>query len=118
MQGYFFAINESAVSYDIFSQLARVARNAENLVGCSTNGYFTSSSLEELIPYIDTVAVGVKGNTDAAYRGYGGTTVEPVFRNISTLVENGVHVKTKVVYEHSSEESVVTTCIRIADIYR
>ncbi len=115
-KGIFFAINEPAVSYPTFSRLAQAARNADLLVGCSTNGYFTSSSLEALIPNIDAVAVGVKGNTDSAYQECGARTVEPVFRNISTLVENGVHVETSVVYEHGAEESVLTTCKKIADI--
>lgn len=115
-RGIIFAINEPAVSFPTFSRLAQAARNADLRVGCSTNGYFTPESLDALVPCIDAAAVGVKGTTDIAYRQCGVRSGEPVFRNITSLVENGIHVETSVVYEQGSEESVLATCQKIADI--
>ena len=92
-RGIVFALNEPTVSYPTFSRLARAAREADLMIGCSTNGYFTPASLASLLPYLDAAAVGIKGNTDPAYRACGARAADPVFRNIGTLVDHGVHVE-------------------------
>jgi len=115
-KGIIFAINEPAVSYPSFLRLSQAVRKAGLLIGCSTNGYFTSSTLETLIPYLDAVAVGIKGSSEKEYQMCGVRSPEPVFRNIATLIENHVHVEVTMVYERGNEESLRTMCNRIADI--
>ena len=115
-RGIVFAMNEPAVSLPTFSRLARLARQADLVTGCSTNGYFTPTSLASLIPFLDGVAVGIKGNTDTAYRACGARSAEPVFRNISTLIDHGVHVEVTVVHERGAEEDLLATCRKVADL--
>ncbi|MDD1729016.1 MAG: radical SAM protein [Methanospirillum sp.] len=114
--GIVFAINEPAVSLPSFLRLAKTAREAGLLIGCSTNGYFSRSSFETLIPYLDTVAVGIKGSSDKEYQMCGAQSPEPVFRTIATLIENNIHVEVTVVHEQGNEESLLRICNRIADI--
>ena len=114
--GIVFAINEPAVSFPSFLRLSQTARKAGLLIACSTNGYFTSSTLKTLIPYIDAVAIGIKGSTEKEYQMCGARSPDPVFRNIAALIENNVHVEVTVVHEHGNEESLLTTCNRITEI--
>ena len=115
-RGIVFAMNEPTVSFPTFSRLARAAREADLMIGCSTNGYFTPDSLASLIPFLDAAAVGIKGNADPAYRACGALSAEPVFRNIATLIDNGIHVEVTVVHERGAEEDLLTTCRKIADL--
>jgi pyruvate-formate lyase-activating enzyme len=115
-RGIVFAINDPAVSYPSFLRLAQAAREAGLLTACSTNGYFTSSSLASLIPYLDAVAVGIKGISEEDYRMCGARSPEPVFRNIATLFENNIHVEVTVVHEAGNDERLISICNRIADI--
>ena len=115
-RGIVFTMNEPTVSLPTFSRMARAAREAGLVTGCSTNGYFTQDSLASLIPLLDAAAVGIKGNADPAYRACGARSAEPVFRNIATLIDNGIHVEITVVHERGSEEDLLTTCRKIADL--
>jgi len=114
-RGILFLMNEPAVSCATFSRIGKAARDSGLLVGCATNGYFTRPTLKSLIPYLDAVAVGVKGCTDQAYLGCGARSAEPVFRNISMLLDQNVHLEVSVVHQHGAEEEVLLTCRRIAD---
>lgn len=114
--GIMFCLNEPAVSYDTFIALAHTARKRDLLVGCSTNGYFTDSALCRLIPFIDAVNIGVKGRDDKDYQMCGALHAEPVFRNIRTLIEKGVHVEIAVMHVNGKEEEVVSSCREIAAI--
>jgi pyruvate-formate lyase-activating enzyme len=115
-RGIVFALNEPAVSYPSFIRLATAARDSGLLVGCATNGYFTKSALQSLIPFLDAAAVGIKGPSEHAYRQCGARAAEPVFRNLGILHEMGIHVEATVVHERGAEEDVISTCRRVADL--
>lgn len=113
-RGIVFSLNEPAVSFSTFRGLAGRAREAGLLVGCATNGYFTHAALQSLAPFLDAAAVGIKGCTRAAYEACGAPSPDPVFRNISTLVDSGIHVEVTVVHTAGSEEEVIETCRRVS----
>jgi len=114
--GISFCLNEPAVSYTTFSVLARAARSSGLLVACSTNGYFTEPALKDLLPYIDAVAVGVKGSRDESYHACGGQHAGPVYRNIRTLADNGIHVEVAVMHGQGNDAEVLASCRTIAAI--
>jgi pyruvate-formate lyase-activating enzyme len=80
--GITFFINDPIVSYCTFKNLATAAKNNDLLVGCSTNAYFTENTLEELIPYLDFVNIGLKGYSDRMYKSCGVQSSKPVLRNL------------------------------------
>jgi pyruvate formate lyase activating enzyme len=104
--GIVFCLNEPAVSYPSFLRLARMAADAGLSVGCSTNGYLTREALDGLIPYLDFVNFGLKGCSDGRYHTCGAAHAAPVYRNIATCVQRGVHVEASVMYLNGGEEEV------------
>lgn len=91
--GIAFLLNDPLASFPTFLQVAELAKKQGLLVGCSSNAYFTESSLDKIGEYLDFINVGVKGLSDPAYQNCGGSTVKPVLRNIRTLHLKGVHVE-------------------------
>lgn len=112
--GVMFCFNEPTVSFFTFLSLAKMAKAAGLLVGCSTNGYMTQSALEELLPFLDFVNIGLKGASDAVYRSCGVPSAAPVWRNLALLYERGVHVEVSVMFRKFEEEELRTAAARIA----
>lgn len=109
-------LNEPAANYYNFRKLAILAKENNLLVGCSTNCYFTEETLEELAGVLDFANVGIKGYSNRNYRTCGVQSAAPVFRNISKLIEAGVHVETSVVYSRGNEEDVLQVARTLSDI--
>ncbi len=91
--GIAFLMNDPLAGLPSFIQVAALARSHGLLMGCSTNAYFTESSLAALLPHLDFINIGFKGFSDQAYAACGAASVQPVLRNLKTLHAGGVHVE-------------------------
>lgn len=114
--GIVFCLNEPAVALPSFIRLAREAKVAGLTTGCSTNGYFTGEALEELIPVLDFVNIGLKGVSDNRYHACRAAYAAPVFRNIAALVRAGVHVEASIMYLNGGEDEVLGAARHLATI--
>lgn len=65
---------------------------------------------------MDFVNIGIKGYSDKSYINCGAPSSAPVFRNISQLLDMGVHVETSVVYSRGNEEDVIKVAEAVSDI--
>jgi len=110
------AINDPVANYYLFRDLAVQAQEKSLLVGCSTNCYFTSETLEEFGQLVNFVNVGIKGYSDRSYRNCGVNSSAPVFRNISRLFDMGIHVETSVVYSKGNEDDVIKVAEAVSEI--
>jgi pyruvate-formate lyase-activating enzyme len=109
-------LNEPAANYYLFRDLALQAKEKGLLVGCSTNCYFTDETLNKLGKLVDFMNVGIKGYSDRSYKSCGVPSSAPVFRNISRLIDMGVHVETSVVYAKGNEEDVIKVAEAMSEI--
>ncbi|AKB81585.1 hypothetical protein MSBR3_1007 [Methanosarcina barkeri 3] len=109
-------INDPVANYYLFRDLAVQAQEKSLLVGCATNCYFTTSTLEEFGHFVDFVNVGIKGYSDRSYKNCGVSFSAPVFRNISRLFDMGVHVETSVVYSKGSDDDVIKVAEKVSEI--
>ncbi len=114
--GIMFCFNEPTVSYFTFRRLAEMAKRKELLVGCSTNAYMTESALEDLLPFLDFVNVGLKGVTDEAYRTCGISSVAPILRNITTLHRKGTYIEISAIYRKHGNAEIVKTAGFVASL--
>jgi pyruvate formate lyase activating enzyme len=114
--GITFLINDPLASFFTFRRLARAAKEAGLLVGCSSNAYFSEQSLASIIPYLDFINVGFKGLSDQIYRRCGGSGVAPVLRNLKTLYDSGVHVEVSSILEQDNKEEVLQLARIISSI--
>lgn len=105
--GIVFLLNDPLASFPTFLRVAELAKMQGLLVGCSSNAYFTEASLVKISGYLDFINIGMKGLSDQAYRDCGGSTVEPVLRNIKILQEKGVHVEVSCMLKTDNMEEVV-----------
>lgn len=111
--GITFCLNEPTVSFPTFLRVARAAKKEGFLVGCSSNGYMTSGTLESLIPYLDFVNIGLKGSTDERYRECGAASAAPVYRNLQALHDAGVAVEVSVMYLSGRESEITGAAERV-----
>lgn len=114
--GIAFLLNDPLASFPTFLKVAELAKKQGLLVGCSSNAYFTAASLAKISDYLDFINVGVKGLSDRAYQNCGGSTVEPVLRNIKTLHEKGVHVEVSCMLKKDNMQEIVDLAGIIAEI--
>lgn len=96
--GITFLMNDPLASFHTFVKVAKAAKERGLLVGCSSNAYFTETSMAKIIDYLDFINIGVKGMSGEVYRKCGGSTPDPVLRNIKMFHENGVHVEVSCIY--------------------
>jgi pyruvate formate lyase activating enzyme len=93
-QAVAFTVNEPAVSFPYFFEVAMRAREASIKSGCATNGYFTEGAVDILADYIDFANISLKSWRDEFYqKSCGVAGIEPVLRNIKKLYEKGVHIE-------------------------
>jgi len=109
-------LNDPVANYHLFRDLSVQAQEKSLLVGCSTNCYFTSETLEEFGQLVNFVNVGIKGYSDRSYINCGIASSAPVFRNISRLFDMGVHVETSVIYSKGNESDVIKVAKAVSDI--
>lgn len=104
--GISFLMNDPLASFFTFLNVAKKAKEANLLLGCSSNGYFTAESLRMLAPYLDFINIGIKGFSDAEYKNCGGSGIENVFEGIRTLNNYGIHLEVSYTYKKGDEASV------------
>lgn len=114
--GIAFLLNDPLASLPTFLKVAKLAKNQGLFVGCSSNAYFTESSLANIKGYLDFINVGVKGLSDRAYQNCGGSSVDPVLRNIKTLHEKGIHVEVSCMLKRDNMREVLDLAGIIAKI--
>jgi pyruvate formate lyase activating enzyme len=79
-----YTYSEPIVWQDYMLETARLVHQA-GLINCMvTNGSFSPSSLERVLPFIDAFNIDVKGD-DGFYREYCGGRLEPVLQGIRTI---------------------------------
>ncbi len=115
-RGVVFCLNEPTVSLPTFLRLALAAKSEGFLVGCSSNGYMTDESLDQMLPVLDFVNIGLKGSTDERYRECGAESVEPVFRNLQRLHDAGVFIEVSTMYLLGREEEILGVARRVREI--
>ncbi|MEZ4598466.1 MAG: radical SAM protein [Syntrophotaleaceae bacterium] len=115
-RGISFLMNDPLANFETFLRVARAARDAELLVGCASNGYFTETSLARLLPLLDFVNIGVKGLDEPSYRACGGRSPEPVLRNIRLLHEAGVHVEVACMHRRDNQGELLELAHRVAEV--
>ncbi len=116
--GIAFLMNEPLAAFHTFMGVAKKAKEQGLMVGCASNGYFTEDSLMKLLPFLDFIHVGFKGDSDAAYVECGARTAEPVFRNVRILKDHGVHVEVSCVHKRGRDREVEDVARRIGRISR
>jgi pyruvate formate lyase activating enzyme len=104
--GISFMMNDPIASYFTFLDVAKAASSKGLLVGCSTNGYFSKKSLNEILPFLDYVNIGMKGFSDERYGRCGAQGIAPVLENIEAMHRGGVHVEISCVYERGMEQEL------------
>jgi pyruvate-formate lyase-activating enzyme len=114
--GITFCLNEPTVSLPSFLRVAQAAKQAGLLVGCSSNGYMTSETLDLMIPCLDFVNIGLKGSSDGRYRECGVKSANPVFRNVKALHDAGVFVEISAMYLAGREDEIIRAAERICAI--
>ena len=116
--GVAFLLNDPLASLPTFLKVAELAKKQGLLVGCSSNAYFTETSLAKISHYLDFINIGVKGLSDCSYQDCGGSTVEPVLRNLKNLHTKGVHVEVSCMVKKDNMGEVVDLAEIIAKISR
>lgn len=105
-----FTYSEPLVWQDYMIEAALLAK-VKGLTTCMvTNGLFSSSALDRILPVIDAFNIDVKG-TDTFYRTYCGGRLDPVLQGIerimaenraivevTTLIIEGIHTEEDIVY--------------------
>ncbi|MGD8563792.1 MAG: radical SAM protein, partial [Desulfarculaceae bacterium] len=115
--GIAFLMNDPLASLPTFLRVAELARTNNLLVGCSSNAYFTPSSLEQVLPYLDFINVGMKGFSDQSYRACGASAgIRPVLENIMTLYAADVHIEISCIFSRDKQDELRSLANHIAGI--
>jgi len=115
--GIAFLMNDPLASFPTFLRVAKLARSKGLQVGCSSNTYFTEKALDQIIPYLNFINVGMKGFFDNAYYACGASSgIAPVLRNIRSLVSSGVHVEISSILMKDNSEELTDLAMFISQI--
>jgi pyruvate formate lyase activating enzyme len=105
-QNLIYTYTEPTVFFELMYETARLgsALGLRNLV--VTNGYLTPSALRMLRPFVDAVAVDVKGFDDRRHRRMCGARRRPVFECLRQLKDMGVwiEVTTPIIPGHNDSD--------------
>jgi pyruvate formate lyase activating enzyme len=116
--GIVFVMNDPLAAFPRFLEIAKQAHAKGLKVGCSSNAYFTTEALQQLIPFLDFINIGMKGFADVAYQACGVPSVIPVLRNLETLHAAGVHVEISCILTSDNQSELVDLARHIAGISR
>jgi pyruvate-formate lyase-activating enzyme len=115
--GIAFLMNDPLASLPTFVRVAELAYTKKLLVGCSSNAYFTPTSLEQVLPYLDFINVGMKGFSDQSYRACGGSAgIGPVLENLKTLYAADVHIEISCIFSKDKQDELRGLADHIAGI--
>ncbi len=116
-KGIAFLMNDPLAAFETFLAVATLAKAKGLYVGCSSNGYFSESSVERLLSVLDFVNIGIKGLSDESYHvcsGFKG--VAPVLRNIKMLHEGGVHIELACIHKRNNSRELLELCSIVREI--
>ena len=113
-EGITFVMNDPLASYFTFLDIARKAHAAGLLVGCSTNGYFTKTSAEQLASCVDFMNIGLKGFDDESYRACGVPGISPVLKSVAFLSKEGVHIEISCMFKKNQEDNLADLAMWLA----
>lgn len=116
--GIAFLMNDPLASFPTFLKVARLAREKGLLVGCSSNAYFTETSLEKIAGCIDFINIGMKGFSDESYLACGAPGIAPVLRNLEVFSGKGIHVEVSCIHTRKNIEELRNLARFIAGIDR
>jgi pyruvate-formate lyase-activating enzyme len=114
--GITFLMNDPLASFLTFLKVAKAAKERGLLVGCSSNAYFTETAMTKIIEHLDFISIGFKGMSGEAYRKCGGSTPEPVLRNIGIFYKKGVHVEVSCIFYKDNREELLSLAEYLAGI--
>jgi pyruvate formate lyase activating enzyme len=115
--GIAFLMNDPLASWPTFLRVAETAHAEKLLVGCSSNAYFSHVSLEQVLPYLDFINIGMKGFSDQSYRDCGASSgIGPVLENLKTLHQAGVHIEISCIFRKGAQDELRALADFIADI--
>ncbi|QGZ99247.1 radical SAM protein [Dehalobacter restrictus] len=114
--GIAFLMNDPLASWLTFVKVAKQAKAKGLLVGCSSNAYFSETSLEQILPYLDFINVGVKGFSDQVYQECGARSMKPIWKNIQKLYHSGIHLEISCVYRKGEEQELKRFAKKIAGL--
>jgi len=117
-EGIVFLMNDPLVAFPRFLNIAKLAHERGLRVGCSSNAYFTSEALTQLLPYLDFINIGMKGFSDKAYQACGVPKILPVLRNLKTLYTAGVHIEISCILTRQNQTELLDLSQHIAGISR
>jgi len=81
-----YTYNEPTVFFEYTYDTAKLAHEHGIKNVYVSNGFMSPETLERLTPYLDAINVDLKGFTNMLYEQYSGARLEPVKRNIATMV--------------------------------
>jgi pyruvate formate lyase activating enzyme len=73
--GIVFVMDDPLAAFPRFLEIAKQAQLKGLKVGCSSNAYLTPEALQQLMPFLDFINVGMKGFSDKAYQACGAAGV-------------------------------------------
>lgn len=114
--GITFLMNDPLASWLTFVNVAKQAKEKGLLIGCSSNSYFSGISLEQILPYLDFINVGVKGFSDRIYQECGARSIEPLWKNMQELYHSGIHMEVSCVYREGEEKELRDFAKKVAAI--
>jgi pyruvate formate lyase activating enzyme len=85
-----FNINEPTVYYEYMLDVAKLAKKEGIATVLSTSGYINREPLRELLQYMDSVSIGLKGFTEDIYRKYTDGHLQPVLETLKTLKDEKI----------------------------
>jgi pyruvate formate lyase activating enzyme len=88
-----FTYSEPTVFYEYMYDIAKLAKEKGFLVMYHTNGLINKEPLLDLLQYMDSVTVDLKGFTEEFYQKVCSSSLQPVLKTLRNIRENGNHLE-------------------------
>jgi pyruvate formate lyase activating enzyme len=84
-----YTYSEPTIFFELMYDTAQLAKDKGIKNIMVSNGFMSTSCLEELAPYVDAINVDLKAFRDDFYKHYCGASLKPVCNNLKKIVELG-----------------------------
>ncbi|MGL5682195.1 MAG: AmmeMemoRadiSam system radical SAM enzyme [Marinifilaceae bacterium] len=91
--GIAYTYNEPTVWYEFMYDTAKLARQSNLINVVVSNGYINEEPLRQLITYVDAFNIDLKGYSDAFYKQWTNSSLEPVLKTLALISEAGKHLE-------------------------
>ncbi|MBN1338377.1 MAG: AmmeMemoRadiSam system radical SAM enzyme [Bacteroidales bacterium] len=91
--GIAYTYNEPAVWFEFMKDTAIRAKETGLLNAMVTNGFINPAPLLELVPFMDAFSVDLKGFTEAFYKSYTSSGLQPVLDTLLLLKKCNKHIE-------------------------